>query len=319
MLTVRLDAIDLSRVVVRAEPLASTELVAAGRRLARPDVPRHLETWYARTRAALHPAMRPFLDLLRVPRWAPDFLSPLSTAKDPAQQIDQVLATPPDELYAELQPRIAAGQLPARTTALAAGKPDALTELGTAMAEFHAVAVAPYWSEITAAVHADRVARGATLVDHGVDQVLRTLSPLLRWQASSLSYECPGGDDIVVQAGGRGLVLIPAYLTPMPNFQDRPDQPVQIRYPIERLPEELTTRQPLADLLGRRRAAVLEHVSDGRSTSQIADGLGISLASASQHATVLRAAGLITTHRTGPSVRHTITPLGSSLLRATTS
>jgi DNA-binding transcriptional ArsR family regulator len=318
MLTVRLDAIDLSRVVVHAEPIASTELVAAGRRLALPDPPPHLATWYARTRAALRPVMRPFLDLLRVPRWTPDFLSPLTTAKDPAQQISQVLATPPDELYAELQPRIVGGQLPARTAALAAGETSALAELGTAMTEFHTVAVAPYWPEITAAVHADRVARGATLVDRGVDQVLRTLSPQLRWQASSLSYECPGGDDIVVQAGGRGMVLIPSYLTPVPNFQDRSGEPVMIRYPIDRLPEELTTRQPLADLLGRRRAAVLAHVSAGRSTSQIADGLGISLASASQHATVLRAAGLITTHRTGPSVRHTITPLGSSLLQATT-
>jgi DNA-binding transcriptional ArsR family regulator len=78
----------------------------------------------------------------------------------------------------------------------------------------------------------------------------------------------------------------------------------------------LTTGQPLADLLGRTRAAVLGAVADGPSTSELARRLGISVASASQHAATLRQAGLIDTHRAGPSVLHTLTPLGADLLRA---
>ncbi|WP_433167116.1 ArsR/SmtB family transcription factor [Kribbella sp. CA-247076] len=317
MLTLHLSALDLARTVVRPEPVLSTELVAAGRRLVQPGVPRHLETWYARTRAALRPVMRPFLDLMAVPRWAPDFLMSVDVGNQHFdRQVEQVLATPGDVLRAELRPRVDAGELPARTAALAAGDRSALEQLGAAMIAFHQVALAPYWPEITAAVHADRAARGTTLVDQGIDQVLRTLSPHLRWEASSLSYECPGGNDVELEACGRGLVLVPSYLAPVPSFQNSPGGPVRIRYPIDRLPVELTTERPLADLLGRRRAEVLAHVRGGRSTSQIANGLAISLGSASQHTKVLRAAGLISTHRAGSAVRHTLTPLGASLLRA---
>ena len=41
----------------------------------------------------------------------------------------------------------------------------------------------------------------------------------------------------------------------------------------------------------------------------------MSLASASQHAAVLREAGLVVTLRHGNAVLHTLTPLGAALLR----
>jgi len=43
---------------------------------------------------------------------------------------------------------------------------------------------------------------------------------------------------------------------------------------------------------------------------------GISLAAASQHASVLRDAGLIAGRRQGSAVLHVLTPLGAGLLRA---
>jgi hypothetical protein len=50
------------------------------------------------------------------------------------------------------------------------------------------VAAAPYWTEMVAAVHADRAARGVTLVDEGIDRMLHMLSPLVRelWAPKSL-------------------------------------------------------------------------------------------------------------------------------------
>lgn len=44
--------------------------------------------------------------------------------------------------------------------------------------------------------------------------------------------------------------------------------------------------------------------------------MGISLAAASQHASVLRGAGLIATRRQGSAVLHVLTPLGAELLQA---
>jgi DNA-binding transcriptional ArsR family regulator len=72
----------------------------------------------------------------------------------------------------------------------------------------------------------------------------------------------------------------------------------------------------LAALVGRNRAAVLRATAHGCTTTELADRVGISLASASQHASVLRDAGLITTRRQGSAVLHVLTPLGAELLQA---
>ncbi|MGW6836569.1 ArsR/SmtB family transcription factor [Streptomyces sp. NPDC054949] len=49
-------------------------------------------------------------------------------------------------------------------------------------------------------------------------------------------------------------------------------------------------------------------------TGDLARRTGTSPATASHHATVLRAAGLLSTGRDGNGVRHTLTPLGRALL-----
>ncbi|MFF3249400.1 winged helix-turn-helix domain-containing protein [Streptomyces sp. NPDC002870] len=72
----------------------------------------------------------------------------------------------------------------------------------------------------------------------------------------------------------------------------------------------------LAVLLGCTRAAVLDALADpsGRTTKQLAQRLSISPTSASEHATALRTAGLVTSLRQANTVRHTTTPLGTTLL-----
>jgi hypothetical protein len=313
---VHLNAVDLSRTVVRSTPTALVELAEAGKRVARPTDPNHLVAWKARTLAALHPVMHPYLDLCRVPRWVPDFLTPPTPAADLAAGVEQILATPAATLRAELQPRIDTGDLPSRVANLASGETEALQRLGAAMVAFHKIAVAPYWSDITAAVQADRAARGSTIVNHGIDRVLGTLSPYLRWNLSTLSYECPGGSDLDIEPAGRGVTLVPSYLSAQPSFLDVADAPIVLSYPIQRTQSDLTTRTPLADLLGRTRAAVLGAITTGLSTTEVAHAVGISPGSASHHTAILRSAGLITTHRTGPAVLHSPTPLGTSLMHA---
>ncbi|GAA1844634.1 ArsR/SmtB family transcription factor [Asanoa iriomotensis] len=314
MLTVHLTALDLSRTVLRPLPSVMQELTAAGKRLMTNVEADGIAGWKARTRGSLRPVMRPFLDLCRVPRWEPDFLTPVNSGTDLEAELDTVLATPVATLRAELVPRLAAGQLPARVSLLASGDPRALRALHAAATAFHAVAVAPYWVEMSAAVQADRASRASTMIDVGVEQTLRTLSPFLRWEASSLSYACAGGVDIDLEPGGRGVILVPSYLKDQPSFMVLEDEPVVIGFPIQRSRQELTSRQPLADLLGRTRAAVLAAVGNGVSTTDVARTVGVSVGSASQHTSVLRAAGLITTHRAGLAVVHALTPLGRSLL-----
>lgn len=61
---------------------------------------------------------------------------------------------------------------------------------------------------------------------------------------------------------------------------------------------------------------MLGAIDGERNTTEIARLVGTSLASVSQHTAVLRSTGLITTSRTGPAVRHALTPLGRSRLQA---
>jgi hypothetical protein len=316
VLTVHLTGLDLSRTVVSPSPAVLVELGAAGDRMVLDIPPDRLVRWTARTRAALRPVMRPYLDLCRAPSWKPDFMVPTTYGTDLRTELEQVLRTPRGVLRAELEPHLDSGELPARVGDLASGSARAMERLGAAAVAFHEVAVAPYWTEIVAAVHADRAARGTTIVGRGVEQVLRTLSPFLRWDSSRLSYECERGADVDVEPAGRGVLLVPSYLEDQPAFSDVGGAPVTITYPIDRDLRELRAARPLSDLLGRTRAAVLGAVRGGRTTTELAHTVGTSLGSASQHAAVLRSAGLISTHRTGPAVLHSLTPLGESLLQA---
>ncbi|MFG1672746.1 ArsR/SmtB family transcription factor [Micromonospora sp. NPDC049282] len=320
MTTLRLNATDLSRTVLHAGPAALVELAMAAQRLVLADVPTHLTAWRARTRAALRPDMRPYLDLCRTPYLLPDFLTPPRFDGDFASLVDRVAGTPDEVLAAELSPLVESGALPARVAPLAAGEAAARARLRAAMLAFHGVALAPYWAEVETAVRADRAVRGHVLADGGLDRVLRDLSPYLAWaetgKSYALSYRCAVADDIELTPGGRGLTLVPCHLAPQPFLLADPTGPLVLVYPIRPGPEHLRSRAPLADLLGRTRAAVLAATADAPGTSQLARRVGVSAATASEHAATLRAAGLITTRRAGASVRHCLTPLGEQLLRA---
>ncbi|MDQ3790634.1 MAG: winged helix-turn-helix domain-containing protein, partial [Actinomycetota bacterium] len=69
-------------------------------------------------------------------------------------------------------------------------------------------------------------------------------------------------------------------------------------------------------LLGRTRAAVLLAIAERPhlNTTELARRLGTSLASASQHVTVLREAGLTITNRHNGSAMHHLSNLGEDLL-----
>jgi DNA-binding transcriptional ArsR family regulator len=86
------------------------------------------------------------------------------------------------------------------------------------------------------------------------------------------------------------------------------------RQGMEPAPEQ---RPEIVALLGQTRASVLRAVSGspyGCSTGELAQRLGISLSSASEHAVTLRRAGLLTSRASGKQTFHTISALGRALL-----
>jgi len=145
---------------------------------------------------------------------------------------------------------------------------------------------------------------------------LETLHPDARWRDTTL--EIDAGRQYSVRLAGRGVTLLPsAFLTTRPLVGTHPDGSILVVYPaLTALPlvDESPVQEPLADLLGRTRAAVLGLAAEPRTTGQLARELGISAPSASEHARTLRAAGLLVTERAGKAVLHSRTPLGDRLL-----
>jgi DNA-binding transcriptional ArsR family regulator len=129
----------------------------------------------------------------------------------------------------------------------------------------------------------------------------------------------PAHRDQTIALGGRGLLLVPSYfcITHPVTLFDGSLPPVLV-YPVTRavqdVPSPARPGRGLAQLIGARRATVLDAISAGATTSEVARRTGVSLAGASEHATILRNAGLITSQRDRNRMVHTLTPLGRALL-----
>jgi DNA-binding transcriptional ArsR family regulator len=197
----------------------------------------------------------------------------------------------------------------------AASPPLGLRHVGEALAHYHDRALAPYMPRIRALVDADRAVRARALLDGGVEALLDTLRPALRWRPPVLEADYPVEQDL--RLDGRGLLLVPsAFCDRTPITLLDPSLPPTVVYPVccgDRPDPE--PADGLAALIGSTRGEVLRHLgAAGASTSELARILDISVASASQHASVLRRSGLVVSRRAGNAVVHRITPLGTALL-----
>jgi DNA-binding transcriptional ArsR family regulator len=255
----------------------------------------------------------------------PDFLTPWEGLYGLEAGLEALRATPRARLRGDLG--LLAGQraLPALASGLARGEPEALRRLTDSMMEYAQVAIDPYRARLDAAVDADRALRARALLDGGADGLLASLRPTVWWDGAVLAIpNYPSTRE--VRLDGRGLLLVPSFFCDrVPVALVDPALPPVLVYPVDRfgglrtsaVPGGPAHRRALGALLGRTRAAVLETVGDGSSTGEIARRLGISPAAASQHASVLRNAGLLVTRRDGNTVLHTLTPLGLAMLEVT--
>ncbi|WP_156365440.1 ArsR/SmtB family transcription factor [Sciscionella sediminilitoris] len=192
--------------------------------------------------------------------------------------------------------------------------------------EFTQLMITPYWSGILAHLESRRGVLGRVLAAGGVERLLATLHPQIHWEPPVIRIQAPGPDRIVY-ANGRSVVLCPStFLCTRPAACIEPSgegDPLVLLFsapPDQEVAKAIwggasyRAESSLSALLGRTRASVLRHLVDSSTTTELANRLGISVAAASQHASVLRSAGLITTRRNRNSVMHTVTALGVHLL-----
>ncbi|NJP42815.1 ArsR/SmtB family transcription factor [Actinacidiphila epipremni] len=256
----------------------------------------------------------------------PRFLRPhvgLETLED---ELERLMGTPPGELRADLEYVGRHRPLPGWARDLAAGDPATAARLASAVRDYHRVAVAPYWRGLTALLAADRAARTKQLGDGGIERVLDGLGPRFRWRPPVLEVRTTARSEYDYHLGGRGLVLAPgAFSGYVPCDPDEEQPTLYYEVPPDSAGAPLIATpngaaagpyDGLAALLGHSRAAVLEVIADGVTTGQLARRVGLSPASASEHASVLRRAGLVATRRAGRSSHHSLTALGTDLLLA---
>ena len=208
--------------------------------------------------------------------------------------------------------------------ALASGDPDHWRRLLDQMQDRFTSWIGPSWPSIKDRLDAEESRFAHHAAAGGLEALVAALGHGIRWTGSSLELPdsgITGTHTWVVRLEGRGLTIVPSFfaLQPMTYVSSEVTDPVLLIVPCAltelSLPSPSTAGPRGAELLGRTRAAVLGRVARRpRTTSQLSQDLGIAISGASQHAAVLRRAGLIATTREGGHVQHSITELGESLL-----
>jgi DNA-binding transcriptional ArsR family regulator len=188
--------------------------------------------------------------------------------------------------------------------------------------------VAPYWDGIRAHLAQEVARRSQQMAVRGLGAVLGTLHTGFRWNSPVLEVDWGGPERRDFHLQGRGLELVPSLFyreaaPPHVHTADESASPV-LFYPAptdvnqaHQIFGSVSTDgndRALADLLGRTRATVLKSLTDECNTTELAKRTGLSLAGASQHAAVLRNAGLVVSQRAGGAMLHSLTTLGHLLL-----
>jgi predicted transcriptional regulator len=232
---------------------------------------------------------------------------------------------------------------------LAQGRHDARASIGDSLRRFHRIALRPYWDQLNAMVGVAAAAWTNLLATRGLEALLNELHPSVRWRQPTLSVDVAGPEvcdprcfahhmtdheDALVKripVNRRGLTIMPTVFRSGCGIWGDFD-PVRgysafcLAVPVPATWQWFETDAPtagsdvLGELLGLTRSWVLQACVDAEpSTTKLARTVGISISSASEHAAVLRSAGLLESERQGNTVVHRTTPVGQALIQSTRS
>lgn len=272
------------------------------------------QRWRQRARTVFPRSAEPIRVLVPGFSWT---VSPSSVAVDFDAWRNASASLGPRHEYAEMQLWYGSGEVPPLIRASVRGDRDAERVFLRGMTAAFTATVRPYWADVRANHHAELIRQSRLLMSRGMGETLTSVIPGATWDGDWLLIDSPY--ERTVRLNGRGLLLTPAAFWAGPALIGGfPDRPVLLAYPT---PAALSIRvgdesDPLAAVLGETKAAVLRLLATEHTTTDIARGLGISAATASQHATALRSARLITSRRDGRAVLHLLAPLGQELVTA---
>jgi DNA-binding transcriptional ArsR family regulator len=319
---------DLARTRVAEAPMPLFELDLAVRALQDRSQPARLDSWRRHARAQLSTQAIMAVSLIPPVGWS--FMA-LAQTGTPEELLEQARAMPRKDINAYMAFIAERQSVPlwahdlADNSALFGKFVDGLTDL-------YSVLLGPHEAQIADLLVADRTVRMRQMLVGGVERLLAEANPRwLQWKPPVLEIQMANRVDYDLQLEGRGILLVPSIFSTR-SLVDSLAQPQPIvTYPaghdqsLRRLttlvskdvaPKSIST---ISALLGHTRAAVLSAVAEhpGCSTKELAIHARIAPSSASEHATILRKAGLIKTTRHRNIVIHSPTALAVTLLNNT--
>jgi len=251
--------------------------------------------------------------------YRPDFIHPPPERPRAgfASELARVRATPPEQVARDLAWAYGESEPPAAARVLLDDPPRGMAQLTELMTVYWKRVIEPHWPAIRATLEADIAYRASRLAEGGPLAAFADLHEEVAWRDGALVVD--RAYDTTVDLAGRGLLLVPvAFAWPqLWAMFDPPWQPAVVYAPrgvatlwepAEQAPDAL------ADLLGRRRAALLDALP--ATTQELARAHAASPAGVSEHLAVLRRAGLIEGRRAGRVVRYARTGAGDALVAA---
>jgi DNA-binding transcriptional ArsR family regulator len=177
----------------------------------------------------------------------------------------------------------------------------------------------PLWDRVDAIQRADIAHHQAALASRGLAATMPELHRGLSFQADHLRVDL--GEGLVsLKSCGQGIWFMPSvFRWPWVALDTRETVPPVVSYGARGAgrvwqPPGRETPAGLPDLIGRSRALILESLDVPRSTTSIAQSLGLSLSTVSEHLSVLAAAGLLESRRDGQRVLYWRTMVGDLLV-----
>ncbi|MBD0422744.1 winged helix-turn-helix transcriptional regulator [Streptomyces sp. TRM S81-3] len=318
MIRIHFTADDFARVRFAPRPSPVPELHAALMMLAAPHEEPLFGRWRNRLLRSLPRAVEPLAGLVPDGQ-APAFLDVLGDTLD--EGVALIRDARPEFVRTGIEQVYAGRPAPPWIRALHGGTADAWRTLDRALRAAHETVLAPVWPSVQDLHRTEFTRHALAVAEHGLGATLTHLAPGSHLRDGVWEWPTPRAEGVrEIHLGGRGLILRPTFHWRRgPLIQHRAECPTALAYPAGRglplVPEEGSqAEEPLAGVLGRTRLALLRSLDEARTTTGLARRIGVSNATASAHASALRAAGLLTTTRTGRSVRHARTPLAELLL-----
>lgn len=311
-----MDSQDMGRVRFVSAPMPLLEVTTSIRGLRRATKASQVMAVHQRILERFPDTARFLLDLIPENGFIPTFLEPLRTELCGA--LEQVGSTPITQIQDELEIALGHREVPAWIRALSVGEPAAMHTLLESLNSYFTACLLPYWNNIREGFETEINRFGEVQLKYGCRSALEDLHPSMKWHGDTLSVDADV--DIEISPKGEGVVLAPVALwRERPLVGKLPSGAALIAYPARNvLPDEptrtLSREEVLADLVGHTRSKMLHALTEPCGTIELARRIERSAAVTSEHASVLRRAGLIVTIRKGRSVQHMLTRLGRWML-----